>query len=615
MSGPSGKGPLRISLEDFFNTFIITPFQGWLYKTVSAWNDVMEHYTQQQQAQRSVTKNIPEGYGPYIQPPPQANPFLKLILNILGYSKGVLDLLSISAEPDDLQNQRIVRRINRTNRPPSEIMAQIGIKDPERANAMHAHLVEEGLDDELIAGLIMLVQERLSPQEYELGRLRGFMSDENVHMKLRQRGISDDDIAMLDKLSYYIPPIPDLVHMADRFAADDALAAKYRRDEELSDEIKQDALSQGLSDRFFKLYWRAHWQDPSIQQVFDMYHRLRSGRKDVVFDDAELQSYLQVIPLSPYWWDKLKAVAYQPITLRYIRRLYTDGVIDKDEVYQRYLDIGMDKADARLMADADTASAKTTQKGASQAAVLSAYKDGLYSKDQTSQALLALNYTQDDVDFYISLADYEIKNQQDKIEIDIAREKYIRGVTDEVGLAKDLGALNLPSDRMTALEELWNVQRNNKIAVVSRAELDDLIIRGIITIDQYTSELTKIGYSDQENSWLVIRITHILKDNAAVELAKQQTEQERLAFSTLKTQYQVDHQNIVVAIAQFKSAIADLQYDAATTSDPNQKAQDQQLVAQYKNAVVHLNEKAANLKQTLVTNLQAASTKPPTTGG
>ena len=59
-----------------------------------------------------------------------------------------------------------------------------------------------------------------------------------------------------------------------------------------------------------------------------------------------------------------------------------------------------------------------------------------------------------------------------------------------------------------------------------------------------------------------------------------------LVLSTLKTQYQVDHQNIVVAIARFKSAIADLQYDAATTSDPNQKAQDQQLVAQYKNAVM-----------------------------
>lgn len=611
MSGPSGKGPLRISLEDFFNTFIITPFQMWLYKTVSAWNDVMERYTQQQQAQRSVTKNIPEGYGPYIQPPPQANPFLKLILNILGYSKGVLDLLSISAEPDDLQNQRIVRRINRTNRPPSEIMAQIGIKDPERANAMHAHLVEEGLDDELIAGLIMLVQERLSPQEYELGRLRGFMSDENVHMKLRQRGISDDDIAMLDKLSYYIPPIPDLVHMADRFAADDALAAKYRRDEELSDEIKQDALSQGLSDRFFKLYWRAHWQDPSIQEVFAMFHRLRPGRTDVTFDDAELQTYFQVTPLSPYWWDKLKAIAYQPITTRYVRELYNTNTISKDEVMQLYLDNGFAPKYAEMMTDWTTANAKITQKGVSRETIIQAYKDGLYSKADTSQALSALNITQDDIDYYLSLADYQIKNDQDKIEIEIAHQKYIRGVTDEVGLANDLGKLNLPSDRMTALEELWNVQRNNKIAVVSRSELDDLITRGIITIDEYTSELTKIGYSDQENNWLVIRITHILRDNAAVELAKQQTEQERLSTSTLKTQYQVDHQNIVVAIAQYKSAIADLQYDAATTTDPAQKSQDQQQIAQYKDAVVHLNEQAANLKQTLVTNLQAATAKPP----
>lgn len=616
MPPPYGKGPLRIAIEDFLNSFgfgkaISNWFSGFFDMLAKPVTDVHGKVL----VETDSKKYIPHGFLESVLGTETTDPFTRLGLSIIGVIGVTIRLFSIASEPYSLNTLREVNRLSRIQRPDAITLLQIKRRFPTLSSVIDKYLPETGYTDELIEGADKLIDQYLAALQYEQLRLRGKLSDEDTHAKLKKLGFQDDDISGLDELANIIPPIQDLTHFADRWAWDDAKAAHFRYDEEYPTIIQQAAAKIGLTEEWFKRYWRSHWETPGIQQVFEMYHRLRPGISDITFTDDDLKEYLQITPISPYWFDKLTAIAYQPLTRIDIRRFYKAGVLTTDQVYQAYLDIGYNPANAKLNTDFTTLDSSADKQSLTQAAVVNAYKRGILTRDQAKQHMIDIKIKPDDAEFFLSIADYDLQAQKTDAELQVIQAKYVNGIIDEVGLTQALGPLNLPSERVTEITDLWNVQRNNKTNVPGRAELDDLLRRNIIDQATYTSTLKRDGYEATTIQWFVQRIAQIMQDDAKNELSTQQTEQERLRLAGLKTGYQVDHQNIVVTIAQYKSAIADLQYGITQEKDPTLQEQYKQSILQYKNEIVHLNEQAANLKLELVTNIAKPTAQTPTTGG
>jgi hypothetical protein len=259
--------------------------------------------------------------------------------------------------------------------------------------------------------------------------IRGLISESQHDKILASYGFESDAIQNVKESYPVIPGITDLVHFADRFAWDDQIAERFQYDTEFPDIVNTWASRIGLSPDWFKRYWRSHWQLPGLQDIFEMYHRLRTGEVGQPFTEADLDAYLKTTPLPPYFHELLKEITYQPLTRVDIRRMYQNNVLSKEQVFKAYLDLGYDQEKAGWLQDFTVkyyTPEDTTQKdeffSQARSAYSSAYKHLLLSRDEYYAFLVGLKISDDDANLLISLDDFAIADQNKIFDLNSQRQ-------------------------------------------------------------------------------------------------------------------------------------------------------------------------------------------------
>jgi len=204
-----------------------------------------------------------------------------------------------------------------------------------------------GLDRAHMDQLILLAGE--PPGMGELFDLlnRGIITEDDVRQGLKESRVKNKYIDNLMKLRFIIPPLSDIVRMAVRDAWRDDVAGKYGYDQDYPQEFAANAQKLGLDPDWAKRYWRAHWELPSVNEVFEMLHR--SSETGVT--SADVEEYLRINDYPSYWRDKLLKISYEVFTRVDVRRMYKLGVLDRDGVKRAYLDLGYDETRAEKLTD------------------------------------------------------------------------------------------------------------------------------------------------------------------------------------------------------------------------------------------------------------------------
>jgi hypothetical protein len=97
----------------------------------------------------------------------------------------------------------------------------------------------------------------------------------------------------------------------------------------------------GFSEFWADSYWAAHWELPSIQMGFDMYHRLREKTDNYeAFTEDDLRNLLRKQDVLPAYHNQIIATAYAPFTRVDVRRMYKLKVLDEEGVVNAYRDLG-----------------------------------------------------------------------------------------------------------------------------------------------------------------------------------------------------------------------------------------------------------------------------------
>lgn len=591
-----GKGPLRIAIEDFLTGFgfgkrVSDWLKGWLegleLEAIDAYDKLVTDY----------------GLKDTLPPIAQPDHLRSLVTHQIQLIVALMPLMwSIVSRFVDIFIGPFMRPIGylaealaRTRHPDAPQLLQMIRRNPELEDKLRSHLTTTGYDQLSMDGFDSLIDSYLGSQDYIRLFLRGDITDEQLTDKLTRIGFKLESIDQIKKLSQIIPTPAELIQMAVREAWNENVVSRFNYDAGFNDipEFKEWMTKQGYSEDWAKRFWRAHWQLPGINQAYEALHRLREGDTKTTVDD--IASLLKVADIPEFWRSRLIAISYAPYTRIDIRRMWKLHILNEDDVFKAHLDIGYDEEHARKLTQFVVADQTSDKSDITRAALVQAFKRGVMTRDEAKSGMVEIGLSDDDAEFYLSIADYDLQAEQTDAKLTIIQQKYVSGVIDETGLAAELGGLNLPSERMTALQQIWTVQRTNKINIPSRSELDDLLRRSIITHDDYASLLKRDGYEDTTIGYFTTRIDQIIAADAAAELAAQQTEQQRLSTATLRTSYQVTKADIAVTIAQLKSAIADITLALHSITDPAQVQALKDQIAQYKNDIVHQQEQAANL--------------------
>jgi hypothetical protein len=319
-------------------------------------------------------------------------------------------------------------------------------------------------------------------------------------------------------------------------------------------------------------YWIAHWENPSLQMGFEMLHRLRPGTTDTPFTADDLDLLMKIQDVAPYWRPRLKAISFAPYTRVDVRRMFGAGVLTAEEVKSAYLDLGYDEEHATNLTAFTTSIEAAEEKGISRAAIQQAYERKVWTREQASAALADIGFTAEQVDFWLSLTDWEIEQALLKDEIEVAQFLYVEGELDEGGVYSRLGPFNLPAEQTSLLIRQWDIKRLQKIKLPSEAQLEDFYRRDIITFEVLRDTLTKKGYSAERLDWLTRRIDLEQAEAAAEAAEKAQKEAERLDQSTRAKEYQRTVAGMQADIANLRLAIANLKVSKYGLTDPDQIA-------------------------------------------
>lgn len=233
----------------------------------------------------------------------------------------------------------------------------------------------------------------------EPGRMDEFKAE------MSARGYKLDEIEKVVELFHIIPPAPDLIRMAVREAFDPDIVSTYKLDADLH-KVPYGLLEKvGLSREMANYYWYAHWVLPSVLQGYEMLHR---GE----ITEGELKTLMKSLDIMPGWIDHLINISYRPYTRVDVRRMHATGVLDEPAVLRSYRDIGYDLEKATKMTEFTVAYNTEEERDATKTDILTAYFEGVLTRDEAGSLLAHLGYTTPYIEAYLAATDYRIERRR-----------------------------------------------------------------------------------------------------------------------------------------------------------------------------------------------------------
>jgi len=279
--------------------------------------------------------------------------------------------------------------------------------------------------------------------------------------------------------------------MAVKEAFSPDIAERFGQYEDFPPEFESWAAKKGLTAEWSKRYWAAHWSLPSAQQGFEMLHR-------GVIDKTDLNRLLRALDVMPFWRDKLTQIAFNPLTRVDVRRMYREGVLNEEQVYEAYLDHGYSELNAEKMTEFTVKQNISSQAKFSSTDVLKAYTNRMIDRGEASGLLLDLGIRSEDLGNILNYQDYKRTWEFTDEKIKGIRNLYRNGVYNENDARAKLLGLNLPSDQVDLLFEQWWFEKQGEQAPTwTKAETMRFVKAGLIDKKRARIELGRMGFDDE----------------------------------------------------------------------------------------------------------------------
>lgn len=557
-----GKGAFRIAIEDFFETFDFGEIIfGW-YKSIleNLEKAGMEIYTK---LANSFYPDLelppafrPENFGTIVNS--SQNGFFVWLAGMIGLLAG--GFLGIGQPSGRIASYFMDNQLRTYRSDPSTLSAllQRDLLDPETSdNALNAL----GVPDQLKPGLIALSQYIPSPFELEVLRRRKVL-DETVYLReMELQGVTPERIKEIKLLRDVIPGPNDLVSMAVREAFDDDIVAKFGYLENKPAALTEWGDKQGLSEYWTDKYWAAHWQLPSPNQVFEMLHRLRPGTTDNPVDSDTVSEYLRIADIAPFWRDRLQEISYNPFTRVDVRRMYKVGVLNETEVLESYKDLGYDEEKAQALTEFTIAYATEEETGVVRSSVLRAYSSGMIDRSNAESMLSSGGYDKTSIAFYLDTIDFDQALDINELKLKNIKKRYVEGIIDETTVNGEINALNLPSERVLVMLELWNTERESKTTLPTASQTEKFYEMDIISVDDFKRIYSLRGYSPETIDWTLARIDLEAQAASQKEAERALSDLEKVKKSKTSTSYHKNRAILDLLIAQAKAETTDIRVE------------------------------------------------------
>lgn len=399
----------------------------------------------------------------------------------------------------NLKTEREINKNTLLNIPDFHEFLRTGLWDQETQSKVKTLMSEVGIDPAWYDEFDQAVRTRFGLGEIFTLLWREEIDVNQANELYQKAGYVSTEFNLMKGLAYNLPGIQDLITMAVREAFRDDVAQEFGYDDEYPAEIEQYVEAQGYSGDWLKRYWRAHWTIPSIQQGFEMLHRR-------VITEGELDTMLRVQDIPSFWREKLLKISYHPYSRVDVRRLYRTGVLDEQQVFDNYLDLGYDNDHALNLTRFTILDARQDEREASKAEVLKAYHADIITERDAGAYLTEMGYDKEAVGLIMAVESNKKEDKLVKRKIRVIERNYLNGVTDAQKAREELSKVGVPTENIKLILDEWDIEIQEDQKVPTKADLAKFLKTGVISMDEYKEQMILLGYSTKYIDWYTATI-------------------------------------------------------------------------------------------------------------
>lgn len=548
------KGPLRVAIEDFFDTFDLGELiNRWIERAFEKPRNAMMSAARPVINEILAAEDLPERYKKPLRDVTSTDPItLTMVAGSIVLALVMGTVMGVYAPVQRVIAQWVDAGVESARASPSEAWPMTW-RTPEHAAELMKHMKQTGWNESIIAAWEEAVKPRLTPSDLITLAFRELISPGEVVIELNKRGYETDDIEHLIDGARMMPGSADLIQMAVREAWRDDVASKYGYDADFPAEFAEWMRKQGDKDGWAQKYWRAHWDLPGLTTVLQIFHRLDE------FTETDLNDYLRTADVPAGWRSLIAKVAYTPLTRVDVRRMYGLGVLDRDAVKRSYLDLGYSDSNAELMTEFTLKYTQDTDRELTKTDILRGFRDGMLAEAEAIEYLNAIGYSDTTARFLTTREAAVVARKRVDAEIKIIKTLYERQDITETEARTRLAALNLAATEIEQKIDLWRIGREAKVRKPTQAQLDTFFKGDIIPQAEYTAGLAALGYQDKYVDWYIEKVLVDKAEEGRKEEDRARSEQQSIRDRKVKSDYQTAKAGLDVDLAELRTAIAETQ--------------------------------------------------------
>ena len=377
---------------------------------------------------------------------------------------------------------------------PADNLVRSMIIDPSRATENRAQMKRLGYSDTQIDNIILSHYNVVPEGVIATNFLRGNIDSDKMYERMRELGYTDARIKEIIQTWTIYPGPQDLFTMVGHEAFEPDMYGPLGLADEFPSEQIPWLEAQGISKEWAMKYWIAHWNEPSLEQGFEMLHR-------GIIDRSQLDMLFKVVEIPKFWRDKLMAITHNPYTRVDARRMHELGVLSSEELVQSYQDLGYDAAKAVKMAEFTIKYNAEGDKQLTRSVILDSFRSDLISRSDAEELLTSSGYSKDVADFYLTHEEYKQAVEVQKMYIGISEDQYKLSMQSENETRSALLKLNLRGSKIDALMDQWTLEKYKYEDLPTRSELDSMLVQKIITEGNWREVMTRRGFSFEHQQW------------------------------------------------------------------------------------------------------------------
>jgi len=363
-----------------------------------------------------------------------------------------------------------------------------------------ARLIDDtGLSNDQQVMLLRLARQYPSLGEILALRNRDELNDGEAIQMMIEQGVDAADASSLLTLRWYRPSAQEITSLAGREAYEEDQIDEFGLADGLPERAVEEGRLSGVPRDIIRQNWVAHWQNPSLSQVFQMIHRKAKRPGGRTWEPADLDEYLKLADINPWWRESLVDITYTPISRVDIRRFYARGIIETfKEVEDRYEALGYSPADATVLAQFAQRERDTFGRDLSRTQLERLYRLGGITPDELKTRFLLLDYDDTEATYIVDLLIASIAGDRLESDIERVRLDYVTRDSDEGEVSRDLTTLGLVTEAVTAYVDLWRNERVTERQLPTKAELVKWLDATQISVGYFEETMRLRGYTDYD---------------------------------------------------------------------------------------------------------------------